>query len=170
MSMHVVPRTRVLLLAVIAACLAALWPSAAFAHTDFESSTPADGATVEGPLSEITVTFTSSAEPAGEGFELLEPSGEIRQPTSIAPTDGTTFVLTYDPPLEAGTYGLRWHVRAGDAHPIDGSFSFTVDVPVPTTTAPVTTTPATTAPATTTPATTPPVTTESAGATTMPAT
>ncbi|TDT14746.1 copper transport protein [Ilumatobacter fluminis] len=165
MSVHVVPRTRVLLLAVIAACLTVLWPSVASAHTDFESSTPTDGATVEGPLGEITLNFTSSAEPAGEGFELLEPSGEIRQPTSIDPTDGTTFVLTYDPPLEAGTYGLRWNVRAGDAHPIDGSFSFTVDAPVPATTAPATTTP----PATTLPTTTP-VTTESSGATTVPAT
>ena len=156
MSVHVVPARRVRFLAVIAACLTVLWPSVASAHTDFESSTPSDGVTVEGPLSEIVIRFTNPAEPAGEGFELLEPSGAVRQPTAIDPTDGTEFVLTYDPPLDAGTYGLRWQVRAGDAHPIDGSFSFTVDVPVPATTLPTNTTapPATTSPSTAIPPTT----------------
>ena len=100
----------------------------AFAHTDFDSSVPTDGAVVEGPLSQVTVNFTNPAEPAGEGFELLDPGGSIRTPSSVDATDGTTFVLTFDPALEAGTYGFRWKVRAGDAHPIDGSFTFEVTV------------------------------------------
>ncbi|MEZ5298763.1 MAG: copper resistance protein CopC [Ilumatobacteraceae bacterium] len=122
------------LLASIAACVLVFWPAAASAHTDFESSTPTDGETVDGPLSEVIVEFTNPAEPAGEGFELLDPSGVVRAPTSIDPTDGTAFVLTFDPALSDGTYGLRWQVRAGDAHPIDGSFSFTVVGAAPTTT------------------------------------
>ena len=150
MSEHVVSARRVLLLAVIAACLTALWPSAVSAHTDFESSIPADGEVVAGPVSEVVLNFTSPAEPAGDGFELLAPSGEIREPTSIDPTDGTSFVLTFDPALGAGTYGLRWQVRAGDAHPIDGAFSFTIDA-APATTIPATTTPATTPAPETTP-------------------
>ena len=39
-----------------------------FAHTDFDSSLPTDGAVVEGPLSEVVVNFTNPATPAGEGF------------------------------------------------------------------------------------------------------
>lgn len=98
----------------------------ALAHTDFESSTPTDAAVVDAPLSEVVVNFTKAAKPAGEGFELLDPTGSIRPPTAVDQTDGTSFVLTFDPPLPAGTYGLRWKVQAGDAHPIDGSFSFEV--------------------------------------------
>lgn len=96
------------------------------AHTDFDSSAPTDGAVVDAPLGEVVVNFTNPAVPAGDEFELLDPSGSIRVPTSVDETDGTSFVLTFDPPLEAGTYGLRWSVQAGDAHPIDGSFRFEV--------------------------------------------
>ena len=98
----------------------------ASAHTDFESSSPADGEVVEAPLSEVVVDFTNAARPAGEGFELLDPSGSIRIPSAVDETDGTSFVLTFDPPLSAGTYGLRWRVQAGDAHPMSGSFQFEV--------------------------------------------
>ena len=96
------------------------------AHTDFDSSTPGDGEVVDAPLAEVVVNFTNPARPAGDGFELLDPSGTIRTPSVIDETDGRSFVLTFDPALPAGTYGLRWQVRAGDAHPIDGSFRFVV--------------------------------------------
>lgn len=117
------------------------------AHTDFESSVPTDQAIVDGPLDEVIVNFTNPATEAGSGFELLDPDGNLRVPTSVDSTDGTTFTLRFDPPLTTGTYGVRWKVQAGDAHPIDGSFQFDVTQP-PTTSAPTTTTaPATTAPA-----------------------
>src|SRR5680860_1264829 len=98
----------------------------ASAHTDFDSSTPTDGAVVDAPVAEVVVNFTNAAQPAGEGFELLDPTGSIRTPSAVDETDGTSFILTFDPPLLAGTYGLRWQVQAGDAHPIEGSFQFEV--------------------------------------------
>jgi methionine-rich copper-binding protein CopC len=119
----------------------------AAAHTDFHASTPTDGAVVEGPLTEIVVAFTNPAEPAGDGFQLLDPTGTVLTPTSIDPTDGTSFVLGFDPPLTPGTYGVRWSVRAGDAHPIEGSFSFEVTGPTPTTEPATTTDPTGTEPA-----------------------
>lgn len=101
-------------------------PGVVAAHTDFDGSVPADGDVVDGPLTEIVLDFTTPAEPAGDGFEVLGPDGALVAPASVDPTDGTSFVLTFEPPLEAGTYGVRWSVRAGDAHPIDGSFRFDV--------------------------------------------
>ncbi len=98
----------------------------ASAHTDFDSSTPAESAVVDGPLTEVVVNFTNPAVIAGEGFELLDPTGAVRAPSSVDETDGTSFVLTFEPPLEAGSYGVRWKVQAGDAHPIDGAFRFEV--------------------------------------------
>ncbi len=120
-------------LAFVGVCLAVLatfgWPASVSAHTDFEASDPSDGATVDGPLSSVTVEFTNPAVESGDGFELLEPDGTVRVPDSVDPTDGTSFVVTFDPPLEAGAYGFRWDVQAGDAHPIQGSFQFTVTGP-----------------------------------------
>lgn len=87
---------------------------------------------VDSPLAEIVVNFTNPARPAGDGFELLDPTGSIRTPSAVDETDGTSFILSFDPPLAAGTYGLRWQVRAGDAHPIDGSFRFEIVETAPT--------------------------------------
>ena len=126
---HAIAGLIVALLAVLAA------PGSAAAHTDFVSSTPADGSTVIGPLSTVTVEFTNPAVESGDGFELLGPDGVVRVPDALDPTDGTRFVATFDPPLPAGVYGFRWDVQAGDAHPIQGSFQFTVEAP-PTTTEP----------------------------------
>ena len=143
-------------------CVAALatlgWSTTVSAHTDFEASVPADGVTVDGPLSTVTVEFTNPAVESGDGFQLLEPDGTVRTPESLDPTNGTSFVATFTPALEAGTYGFRWEVQAGDAHPLQGSFQFTVTGPPTTTTAPSASTPVTSAPAATPAVSSPPTT------------
>lgn len=105
--------------------------SPAGAHTGFESSSPADGEVIDEPVSEITLTFTGDATPAGEGFVVLDPTGTIREPDDISTVDNRTWTLRFDEPLAGGDVGVRWMVAAPDAHPIDGSFSFTVTAPVP---------------------------------------
>jgi copper transport protein len=96
------------------------------AHTDFVSSTPANGAVLAEPVDEILIAFTNPAVEAGDGFVVLDPSGQVRTPSSVTTDDGTVFRLAFDPPLDGGQVGVRWSVRAGDSHPIEGSFSFTV--------------------------------------------
>lgn len=103
----------------------------ASAHTGFESSDPADGSTVDTPLEVITLVFSGEAEPTGDGFEVLDPNGELRVPTEATTADGLTWVLRFDPVITGGVAGVRWMVKAPDAHPIDGSFSFTVTAPAP---------------------------------------
>lgn len=122
----------------IARCLAALgvlvavsWPAAAGAHTGFEKSDPADGAVIDQPVEVITLTFTGPAEPTGDGFVALDPAGGTRQPTAVNRVADGVFGLRFDPPLTGGDVGVRWSVRAPDAHPISGSFRFTVDAPAP---------------------------------------
>lgn len=130
--MRLLPRLG-LLFAPTAVVLVALAGPAA-AHTGFESSDPADGATIDLPLDEITLVFSGEAEPTGDGFQILDPSGELRIPTASSSDDGLRWVLRFDPPLGGGVVGVRWMVKAPDAHPIDGSFSFTASA----TTSPVT--------------------------------
>ena len=101
------------------------WPQPAWAHTEFASSEPTDGQAVEGPLDRVTVTFTDPASPSGEGFAVLDSSGEPVAATTET-NDGKRFTLVFETPLAAGDYGVRWEVRAGDAHPISGSFRFSV--------------------------------------------
>jgi copper transport protein len=103
----------------------------ASAHTGFESSDPADGTTSDTPVDTITLVFSGEAEPTGDGFQVLDPTGELRGPTEATTADGLTWVLRFDPPIAGGQAGVRWMVKAPDAHPIDGSFAFMVSDPSP---------------------------------------
>ncbi len=101
------------------------------AHTSFVRSDPANGVVLTEPVDEITIEFTGVSTEAGDGFVALDPSGELRQPTSVTTADNKVFLLSFDPALSGGVVGVRWSVRAGDAHPISGSFSFTAGGGVP---------------------------------------
>ncbi len=108
----------------------------AAAHTAFESSDPADGDVVAAGTDTIRIDFTNEAEPVGEGFVVLDPELGVREPTAVEQPSTGAFVLSFDPPISAGQVGVRWTVRAPDAHPIEGAFRFTVDARGAATTAP----------------------------------
>ena len=123
-------RRVLLLLAALTPFAILLLPGQASAHTGFESSNPVDGATVDAAVEFVTIAYSAAAEPAGEGFVALDSSGRIRIPDSVvSDTEQRTWTLRFDPPLADGVVGVRWTVQAPDAHPIDGSFSFTVTAP-----------------------------------------
>lgn len=106
------------------------------AHTDVDFSVPTDGASVGEPVSEVTVAFTLPVTLIGNGFEVLDPQGNVLQPFAVT-DDDTLFRLQFDPPLAGGDVGVRYTVTAEDGHTLSGSFSFTVsvDLPAPTTVA-----------------------------------
>lgn len=124
---------RVVLLAVAMTVGAlVLSPSHAAAHTAFESSTPSDGSTADAIVSDVVLRFSDVAEPAGPGFVVLGPDGFERVPDLITSDPaGQIWTLSFDPPLASGAVGVRWTVRAPDAHPIEGAFSFTIAGPDP---------------------------------------
>lgn len=129
-----------LLLALVLLAIPLLSSGSVSAHTGFESSTPAEGAVIDEPVSLVTLVFTGEATPAGDEFIALTPAGVVQEPTIVETVDNKIFSITFDPPLAGGEVGIRWSVRAADAHPIEGAFAFTVTAPAPTTTAPTTTT------------------------------
>ncbi len=131
------------------------------AHTDFDYSVPTDGASVGTPLTEVTVAFTLPVTLVGSGFEVLDPQGNVLQPFAVT-DDDTIFKLQFDPPLAGGAVGVRYTVAAEDGHNLSGSFSFTVSVPLPTSTtaAPPAQTTSTAQPTTTLVVTVPSVTAE----------
>ena len=111
----------------VAVVSTSLWFGAqpAFAHTEFEASNPVDGAIIDQPVGQIEIVFSGEAEPFGGGFVVMDASGVTREP-AVASADNRTWVLSFDAPLPEGATGVRWSVAAPDAHPIEGSFSFTI--------------------------------------------
>ena len=121
------PFTKPLALLVLSAGFLVATATPAWAHTEFESSWPTDGAVVEGPVGEITLVFTTASEPAGDAFQILDSTGTVRVPSSALSPDDRTWILQFEPPILQGSTGVRWTVKAPDAHPIDGAFSFTIE-------------------------------------------
>lgn len=95
----------------------------ASAHTELASSDPSAGATVDGPLDVLTLTF-KPIELAGKGVQVLDANGDA----IAAEADVAGAVVTVQPTqvLDAGRSGVRLAVRSGDAHPIRDSFAFAV--------------------------------------------
>lgn len=115
----------------LAALLLLLVGSPAGAHGAMESSDPTAGAVIDDPVSEVTLVFSDQTEPVGDGFQVVESDGGIRNPNAWESADGRTFVLHFDPPITGGETGLQWTIRSADSHALNGSFSFTVDAEVP---------------------------------------
>jgi len=142
--------------AAVAAVVAALFlltvagaPPAA-AHDRLVSSDPADGATVETLPAALTLTYSAEPMDAGDGTAVAVAAPSGADVTAGDPViEGANVSVPLAEAAEAGVYTVTWRVVSSDGHPIDGSFSFTVDTPsTPLPTAEPTQTPdATVAPA-----------------------
>jgi methionine-rich copper-binding protein CopC len=150
------PSTRAIVRPVVALVAMAVGilaiPTAATAHTELDYTVPADGATVGEPVDEIVVAFTEPVAIVGNGFEVLDPQGDILRPLTVS-DDDMVVRLQLDPPLAGGPVGVRYEIAAADGHVLQGSFSFTVAAPAETVppTAPPTPPPTTATPPTTLP-------------------
>lgn len=135
------PFTRAARAALLAMVMLAALPAAVAAHSELDSSTPADGAVVAVAPTEITGEFTEPVDAGRSSMELRGPDG-----ASIArggvPDGGPPTRMTIPglPPLAPGTYTVRWTTVTADDDGVErGTFAFTVAEPTP---APPTPTPA----------------------------
>jgi methionine-rich copper-binding protein CopC len=138
---------RDVLLLLICAVTAVFVPSGrATAHTDLDFTLPAEGTTVGEPVREISIGFTAAVRLVGNGFEVLDPQGNLLYPFAVT-DDDMVFRLQLDPPLAGGPVSVRYEVASMDGHILEGSFTFTAAAaPPPSTTASATTVPRTAPP------------------------
>ncbi|MBU6215192.1 MAG: CopD family protein [Acidobacteria bacterium] len=114
-------------LSVLFALVPLLWPAAAGAHAELESTDPENLSTVTEPVSEIRFTFTKASEPVEERFSVEGPDGAVPI-DSVESLDGGLVVLArLAEPATAGRYRVGWGIRAGDSHSMNGAISFTVE-------------------------------------------
>jgi copper resistance protein C len=97
-----------------------------FAHTGLHESMPEQGETVTESISEVVLTFESKIE-NGSTFELRNSTGEIISPENVSIENSV--LKGSIKPLTSGDYKVIWKVIGSDGHPIDGEYSFTVNVP-----------------------------------------
>lgn len=111
-----------------AAVLALTFSTTAFAHSYLGSSTPADGETVTQPLEEIVLNFDGKIE-QGSYFDLQNTAGAAVTVDEFIIGDNT-LTGTFTEALQNDDYTVNWSIISADGHPLEGTFSFSVNAPV----------------------------------------
>ena len=112
--------------ALLAVGLVLAGATAAFAHAQLESASPAVGATVAAPQ-EIRLTFSEGVEPKFCGVWLTN-AGGAAQPLGKpgAAGDSKALVVKIGKTLAPGAYTVKWRAVSVDTHKTQGEFRFTV--------------------------------------------
>lgn len=111
--------------ALLLAVLLAL-PAPAQAHDTLLSSDPEDGASLETSPEEITLTFSADILEVSPLVRISDENGD--ELAEIVPTiEGPIATATLEEPLPAGTHTVQWRVVSSDGHPIEGTFTVTVE-------------------------------------------
>lgn len=95
------------------------------AHSGLESSVPQDGEVVTENISTLSLTFNTII----EGTSTFKITKERDQEVSVAEhiVKEEEMIGTLSSPLEDGTYTVTWKIIGEDGHPIENSYSFSVD-------------------------------------------
>jgi copper transport protein len=107
--------------------------SAAGAHALLRASDPADGASVDQPPRQVTLTFTERPEPRLSVVHVLDADARQVEVGAAAPVAGNPLQLRVPlGDLPDGTYTVAWRtVSRDDGHVTAGAFAFGVGVPAP---------------------------------------
>lgn len=95
------------------------------AHSSLESSVPQDGEVITENLSTLTLTFNTMIE-STSSFKLINENGQDIPMESILVND-IDMIGNLSSPLEDGKYIINWKIIGEDGHPIENSYSFSVD-------------------------------------------
>jgi methionine-rich copper-binding protein CopC len=104
-----------------------LLAASAQAHAKLLSASPPVGGEVQGPPSEIRITFSESIYPNFSGIVVKDQAGHV-EPVGPSRAEGDKKVLVT--PLKAklapGRYQVAWHAVCADTHRMQGEYAFTV--------------------------------------------
>ncbi|GAA4716663.1 copper resistance protein CopC [Isoptericola chiayiensis] len=100
-----------------------LTAASASAHDQLLSSDPEDGAELDEPVEEVSLTF--SADVIAEGTQVLvtTPSGDVEADVTV---EGAVVTAGFGEQTVGGDYAVTWRVVSSDGHPITGEFAYTV--------------------------------------------
>lgn len=139
------PRFALMVLLTVIGVLGLATP--AFAHAVLESSSPAEGASLSAPPTEVKLTFGEAVTLPKSPILVVGPGGALWQfgePTIAGPVVTVPITSATGP---AGPYVLTWRVIADDGDAVNGTIKFTTTAAFSGTTA----VPATSAAPTSTP-------------------
>lgn len=97
----------------------------AFAHSELTDSNPTDGQVVKKALDEVSITFSGKIE-KGSDITVTDSKGKEVESTDLT-IHNTEMTASFDKPLANDDYQVDWNVLSADGHPVEGTYSFSVD-------------------------------------------
>ena len=125
MAVLITAARRVALAAALAVLLSLLFASPAAAHAELLNTTPANGAQLTRPPTEVKMKFTESVNLLRDGIQLVDGLGAV-VPTPDPTVERGTVTWQMPADLPNGGYVVTFRVVSADGHPISGAFSFGV--------------------------------------------
>jgi copper resistance protein C len=120
----------------MAVALALVLPAVVAAHAEIKVATPADGATVTTPLSEVSATYTEALD-ADSRLVVVDGDGVTIARGAVDPADDQRMVAKLDQAYVAGTFTVHSTAIAVDGHIERATWTFTVAVPATPTPTPL---------------------------------
>jgi copper resistance protein C len=112
----------------IAAMLWIAAPVAVMAHTGITVSSPTDGEVIADELKRVEMTFSTTFEKALSKATLLDEAGEEVPYAELIQGD-KSMSLRFEEPLPSGAYTVNWKLLGADGHAVEGSYTFSVNLP-----------------------------------------
>jgi copper resistance protein C len=123
--------TRLLAAASAATVIAVLTASPALAHNSLTKAVPDKNATVTERPEQVQLSFLQKVDPKFLTIVVTD-AQKNKVPMDAATADGKTGTATFSQPLVNGVYTVAYRVVSQDGHPVQGSYTFTLDDPAAT--------------------------------------
>lgn len=104
-----------------------LFSNQALAHTVLIDSIPEDGEVITEEIQELTLIFETKVEQTSK-INVSNSTGESVTLGNFVIEDDEMWATLFQP-LKNGNYKVDWEIIGSDGHPIEGGFSFSVNVP-----------------------------------------
>jgi copper transport protein len=116
---------RITLLGALTVWFSLLLATPAAAHAELVNISPANGAQLKTPPTQVQMTFTESVNLIDGGIRLVDEVGRT-VPTPEPTVDGRIVTWPMPAGLPDGAYIITWRVVSADGHPVSGASSFGV--------------------------------------------
>ncbi|SMQ68996.1 copper transport protein [Bacillus sp. OV166] len=113
---------------VILSLFVLLFPSISSAHAYIKKSTPLENETVEKALSEVTIKFDETIQPAFNSIKVFDSEGNRvdKKNGRIDPKQPFILKSGLKKDLPNGSYRIKWKVVSSDGHPVEGVIPFQI--------------------------------------------
>ena len=98
-------------------------PGLARAHSDLESTSPADGERLSAAPTELTFVFSEELLPDFVNFVAVDAAEQTTELT-VTGVHGATAVIAWPAALPGGEWRVEYRVVSQDGHPVNGHISF----------------------------------------------